>query len=75
MKTLETASTTSELDNVVNQVFADLGITGHESESYGETADCLEKEAAEKYGDGDTCVDDVVEFLRQAEVRWHELEG
>jgi len=75
MKTLETATTTTEVEAIVNQLFADCGITGHENESYAETADRIEKEVSEKYGAGDASMADVVEFLRKADARWFELEA
>lgn len=75
MKTIETATTTTEVEAIVNQLFADCGITGHESESYSETADRIEKEVSEKYGNGDSAMADIIEFLRKADARWFALEA
>lgn len=70
---IQTAKTTTEIETVVNQILNDCGITGHESESYGETADRLESD--NEYGSATQEQKEIAQILRQAEARWEELEG
>lgn len=71
---IQNATTTNELDGLVNQAASERNCELDNSSTYAESAEWFAEEAP-KAGNGEADMEELADIMSAAETRWHELEA